>query len=155
VAFAGCEHRRHDHRAGVHRAAFKRVVEILAVDCGAVDHRRTRGCQCARMPDRRARSVVVAGGKCGLNVILITRRDGETDHVDKQIRAFAPHRLRQLRRVERGDFFRQMLGNCDLGKVRRRHEIDVLGIAGPVKQALTEEIRHRACRPFGSELFAL
>ena len=40
VALAGGEHRRHDDGAGMHRAAFKRVVEILAMDGGAVDQRR-------------------------------------------------------------------------------------------------------------------
>jgi hypothetical protein len=31
-----------------------------------------------------------------------------------------------------------MLSDGDLGKVRGRHEVDVPGIDGPVKQALTE-----------------
>ena len=31
MALAGGQHRRHDHRPRVHRAAFKRVVEILAM----------------------------------------------------------------------------------------------------------------------------
>ncbi len=37
VALAGRQHRRHDHRAGMHRAALEGVVEILAMRRGAVD----------------------------------------------------------------------------------------------------------------------
>ena len=33
------QHGRHDHRAGVHRPAFERVVEILAMGGRAVDQR--------------------------------------------------------------------------------------------------------------------
>ena len=65
VALADGEHRRHDHRAGVDRAALEGVVEILAVGRGAVDEGRARRAQpraCGRSrcrgrprPSRRAR----------------------------------------------------------------------------------------------------
>ena len=43
VPLAGRQHRRHDHGAGMHRPALERVVEILAVDRGAVDERGAGG----------------------------------------------------------------------------------------------------------------
>ena len=53
-ALAGGEHRRHDHRAAVHRPALEGVVEILAVRGGAVDQRGVLGAEAAGVPDRRA-----------------------------------------------------------------------------------------------------
>ena len=61
VALAGRQHRRHDHRAGMHRAALEGVVEILAMRRGAVDEGGAGGAQRAGVADRRARPVVVAG----------------------------------------------------------------------------------------------
>ncbi len=66
VPLAGRQHRRHDHRAGMNGAALERVVEILAVDRGAVDESRSGGAQRARMADRGARAVVIAGGQRAL-----------------------------------------------------------------------------------------
>ena len=40
VTLAGRQHRRHDHRAGMDRAALEGVVEILAMAGGAVDEER-------------------------------------------------------------------------------------------------------------------
>ena len=54
MPLAGGEHGRHDHRAGMHRAAFERVVEILAMRGGAVDEGGARRIQRAAMADRRA-----------------------------------------------------------------------------------------------------
>ena len=53
VPLAGGQHRRHDHRAGMHRAALEGVVEILAMRRGAVDEGRPRRVQRAR--DGRSR----------------------------------------------------------------------------------------------------
>ena len=61
VPLAGREHRRHDHRAGMHRPALEGVVEILAMRRGAVDEGRAGGAQRARVADHRARAVVVDG----------------------------------------------------------------------------------------------
>ena len=74
VALAGRQHRRHDHRAGMHRAALEGVVEILAVARGAVDERGARRAQRAGVADRGAGPVVVAAGERRLDVILVARR---------------------------------------------------------------------------------
>ena len=75
VPLAGRQHRRHDHRAGMNRAAFERVVKILAVDRGAVDQRCCGGGKRARMPDRRARAIVIAAGQRSLHIIFVARSD--------------------------------------------------------------------------------
>ena len=56
VSLADRQHRRHDHRAGVHRPALERVVEILAVRRGAVDERRARRAQRALCGRSRCRA---------------------------------------------------------------------------------------------------
>ena len=119
MTLAGGEHRRHDDRAGVHRAAFERVVEILAVDRGAVDQRRSGGRQRAHMPDGGARPVIVAGRERGFNVILIARGDRQADHIDQQIFALAPHGLRQMRCVEPRNRLGKALRNGSLWEIRR------------------------------------
>ena len=63
VALAGRQHRRHDHGAGMHRAALEGVVEILAVRRGAVDEGGARRAQRARVADRGAGPVVVPAGE--------------------------------------------------------------------------------------------
>ena len=63
VPLAGREHRRHDHRAGMDRAAFERVVEILAMRRGAVDEGGAGRGQRARVPDRGAGAVIVAAAE--------------------------------------------------------------------------------------------
>ena len=97
-------------------AAFERIVEILAMDRGAVDQRRRRGGERARVPDRGARPVVVTRSDDAFHIIFVARGDGEADDVDQEFLAFAPHRRRQLRCVERGDLLRQRFGNGDFGK---------------------------------------
>ena len=54
VPFAGRQHRRHDHRAGMDRTALKGVIEILAMRRGAVDEGSTGGVERARVADHRA-----------------------------------------------------------------------------------------------------
>ena len=83
MALAGREHRRHDDRAGMDRAALERIVEILTVDGGAVDERRRGGGQCARVADRGARPVIVASRKRASHVIFVARGHREPDHVDQ------------------------------------------------------------------------
>src|SRR5262249_60332506 len=63
---------------------------------------------------------VPAGHRC-LDVIRIAGGQAEADDVDEQILAFAAHRRRQLRRLERRDLVRQDLGDGGLGK-RRVHD---------------------------------
>ena len=63
VALAGGQHRRHDHRAGMHRAALEGVVEILAMRRRAVDEGGARRAQRARVADRGAGAVVVPAGE--------------------------------------------------------------------------------------------
>src|SRR4029077_5907859 len=117
VPLAGREHRRHHHGAGMHRPAFEGVVGILAMRRGAVDQRRAPGTQRARMADRGARPVIVAGCERRLHVILAARGHAEADHVDGEIDAFFAHRRRH---IERGDALGQLLGDGDCGK--RAHE---------------------------------
>ena len=64
VPLAGREHGRHDHRAGMDRAALESVVEILAMGGGAVDEGSTCRGQRARMADRGAGAVIVAAAEC-------------------------------------------------------------------------------------------
>ena len=66
VPLAGRQHRRHDHRAGMHRPALEGVVEILAVRRGAVDEGGAGRAQGARVADRGAGAVVVPAGERGL-----------------------------------------------------------------------------------------
>ena len=92
VTLAGRQHRRHDHRAGMHRAALEGVVEILAVGGGAVDESGAGRAQRAGMADRRAGPVIVAAGERALDIVLVARGDAKPDDVDQQILAFRPHR---------------------------------------------------------------
>ena len=107
VPLAGGEHRRHDHRAGMHRAAFKRVVEILAMRGGAVDEGGARRSQRARVTDRRAWAVIVAARQRASDIVLVARGDAEADDIDQQILAFARGRRRQARPASARRSFRQ------------------------------------------------
>ena len=90
VPLAGRQHRRDDHRAGMHRAALEGVVEILAVRRGAVDEGRARArsaraygrsrCRARPRPSRRARP----------DVVLVARGEAEADHVDQQSPRICP-----------------------------------------------------------------
>ena len=128
VPLADRQHRRHDHRAGMDRTAFERVVEILAMDRGAVDQSRGGGGQRARVPDRGARPVVVTRSERAFYIIFVARGDGEPDHVDQKLLAFAPHCLRQLGWIERGDLLREMFGNGDFGEKRGGGHGEVIGL---------------------------
>ena len=115
VALAGRQHRRHDHRAGMHRAAFEGVVEILAMRGRAIDEGGAGGRQRARMADRRARTVIVEAGERAFDVVLVARGDAEAGDIDQQILAFAAHGGGQLGRVEAGD----AAANCSAIEGRR------------------------------------
>ena len=73
MPFAGRQHRRYDHRAGVDRTALERVVEILTMRRGAVDEGGARRAEGARMTDRRAWAFIVAAGERALDVVLVAR----------------------------------------------------------------------------------
>jgi hypothetical protein len=88
MPFAGGEHRRHDHRAGMHRAALERIVEILAMGGSAVDQGSAGRGQPPPVPDCRAGTIVVAAGQCAADIVLVARGDTQADHVDHQILAF-------------------------------------------------------------------
>ena len=107
MTLARREHRRRDDGAGMDRAAFECVVEILAMNRGAVDERRRGGGQRAGVPDRGARPIIVAGRDDAFDVVLVARSDREANHIDQKLPAFAPHRWRQLRRIKCGDFLRE------------------------------------------------
>ena len=117
VPLAGRQHRRHDDRAGMDRAAFECVVKIFAMDRGAVDQRCGGGRERARMTDGGARAIIVAAGQRSFHIVFVARRDGEADHVDQQILTLGPHRIGQARHIERANLLRQMLGNGGLGKL--------------------------------------
>ena len=75
MLLAGSQDRRHDHRAGMHRATFEGIIEILAMRRGAVDEGGARRIQCALVPDRRARAVIVATRQRASDVVLVARGD--------------------------------------------------------------------------------
>ncbi len=81
--------RRDDHRAGVHRAAFERVVEIFAVRRRAVAQRRGGDIEAAAMADQRARTRFRGRAQCGLHVIAAA--GGDT-----QARDIHQHRVAHL-----------------------------------------------------------
>ena len=111
VPLAGRQNRRHHYRAGMHRTAFKCVVEILAMRRGAVDEGRSGGGQHARVTDHRARAVIVPARQRTGDVILVARGGAEADHVDQQILAFAHGRVRQAIRPQCHDFPGQRFGD--------------------------------------------
>ena len=114
VPLAGRKHRRHDHRAGMDRPAFKGVVEILAMRRGAVDKGGACSGQRALVPDRGAGSVIVAALLRARDVILVARGDAEPDHVDQQILAFARGDGGKRARPQRDDLLRQRLRDGNL-----------------------------------------
>ncbi len=75
MPLAGGEHRRHDHGAGMHRAALKSVVEILAMRGRAVDEGGARRIQGALVPDRRAGTIIVVTRQRASDVVLVARGD--------------------------------------------------------------------------------
>ena len=111
VALAGREHRRHDHRAGMHRAALEGVVEILAVSGGAVHQSRAGRAQRAGMADHGAGTVIVAGGERRLDIVRVADGEAEADDVDGEILALRPHRRRQARWIDDKDAFGERLGD--------------------------------------------
>src|SRR5262245_16632861 len=104
----------HNHRAGVYRPAFKRIVEILAVRRGAVDECRSRGAERAGMADSRARPLVIAAGERASDVSLVAGSDAESDHINEQILALSTHGGGQIVGAQRGNRRSELLGNGSL-----------------------------------------
>ena len=98
VPLASRQHRRHDHRAGMHRTALEGVVEILAMRRGAVDEGGAGRGHGARVPDGRAGAVVLPAGERGLDVVGVAHGDAEAGDVDQEVLAGTPHRGGQLSR---------------------------------------------------------
>src|SRR5580700_9609659 len=121
MPLASRQYRRHDHRAGMNRTTFERVVKIFAMDRGTVDESRGGGAEHARVADGGAWAVVIATGKRRFHIVFVARGDGETDHVDQQILTLGPHRIGQACRIERANLLRQMLGDGGLGKRAGTH----------------------------------
>src|SRR5258708_2119023 len=84
-SFGNREHRRHDHRAGVHRPALEGVVEVLAVRRGAVHEGRARGIERARMSDGGAGSRGFPRRERRDRVVGLAGRAAQAGDVDQQL----------------------------------------------------------------------
>ena len=113
VPLACRQHRRHHNRPGMHRPALEGVVEILAMRRRAIGERSAGRTQSARVADRGAWAIIVAGGERRLDVALVASGDDETDDVNGEIDAFLTH---SGRHIERHDTIGQLLGDGDLRK---------------------------------------
>ena len=98
-------------RAAVHRPAFERIVEILAMRGGAVDHRRVFRAELAAMPERAARAAAIDAGDQRAHVIGIARGDAQSGDVDQQLLGACAHRRRNAVNAERGDAISELLGD--------------------------------------------
>src|SRR5262249_32296975 len=95
---------------GMHRPALEGIVKIFAMRRGAVDQRGAGCAERARMTDRGARAVIVAGGKRCLDIVFVARGCAQPDHIHPKVDALFAHALRN---GERGDAFCQVLGQRD------------------------------------------
>jgi len=120
------QHRRHDHRARVHRPPFEGVIEILAVGGGAIDERGPDGVDGAGMPDRRCGTCREARSQDRADIVALPRGNAEPDHIEDERLRHRPHSRRQRPRIERRDALGQHLGDgrhshdISLGNLRRR-----------------------------------
>jgi hypothetical protein len=104
----------------MHRAALKRVVKILAMCGGAVDEGGAGCVERARMPDRRARAVVVAAGERAADLVLVARGGAEADDIDQKVFAFARGCGRERTRLQSGNFRRQRFSDGSLRQLRHQ-----------------------------------
>jgi hypothetical protein len=102
----------------MHRPAFKRIVEILAMRRGAVDESRAGGIERTAVADRRAGAVIVPSGKRACDIVLVPRGRAQTDDIDQQVLAFVRGRGRQRTRFQGSDFRGQCFGDGDFRQVR-------------------------------------
>ena len=119
MALAGGQHGGHDDGARVYRPSLERIVEILAMRRGAVHKRRVGGAEPARMADRGARPIVIAGRERRLHIVFAPRSKAQPDDIDRHILAFRPHCQRQARRVDRGNPLGQRFGDGERARVVR------------------------------------
>ena len=85
VTFHDRENCGDDHRARVHRPAFERVVEVLAVRGSAVDERGAGGIQRARVADGGAAAVRLPALERRAHVVGVARSDAQAGDVDQQL----------------------------------------------------------------------
>ncbi len=95
VSFAHRQDCGHDHRAGMHRSALERVVEILAVRGRAVHERRPRGIKRALVAERRASPRGFPAAHRRVHVVAVPCRDAEPGDIDEELLG----RLAKSRRV--------------------------------------------------------
>ncbi len=84
LALTGRERSGDDHRAGMHRPAFERVVEILAVGGGPVDERRAERVEGALVADRRAAAAAIDARERRPDVLTLTGGHAEAADVEKE-----------------------------------------------------------------------
>ena len=116
MPLASGEHRWHDHRTGMHRTAFERIVEILAMGGGAVDKSGTHGRQRACVADRRAWTVIVTAGERAPDIVFVARGNAQPHDIDQQILAFARGRGRKRARLQCSDLRGKRFGNRNFGQ---------------------------------------
>ncbi len=111
--FRDCQHRGHDHRAGMHRSALEGVVEVLAVRGGAVDEGRAGGIEGARMSDGGAAPVGFPGRERRAHVVRFARRHAQAGDVDEEFFSGFAKRFRLAASAldAGGEPFRDRLGH--------------------------------------------
>ena len=143
MSFASREHPGHDDRAGVHRTALERIVEILAMRRGSVDKGGTCRAEGARMAERRAWAFIVAAGSRAADVVRVTGRNTKPGDIDQQIFDFFAQRIgddQQFRRLGK-DFATFDLREPDIGYVRDlRGELQEFRNASPLAK-FAESVR--------------
>jgi hypothetical protein len=102
------------------RCAFKRVVEILAMDGGAIDQRGRRNIEFALMAYCGARALAIAGGDSGLNVVLVPGGDHQPARIEQGSLQHAPDRVGNAIRSQTGSPGRKALRGCRLVLVHGR-----------------------------------
>ena len=103
------QHRRDDHRAGMHRTAFEGVVEILAMRRRAVDESRARRTQGAGVADDRGSTVLGPGRPRRDNIVGLASNDAQADDIDEQSLTDLAHCRCQPVAVDGGDAIGQGL----------------------------------------------
>ena len=116
------QHRWDDHRARVHRTAFKGVVEILAMRRRAVDESRARRAQGVGVADDRGSTVLGPGRPRRDNIVGLASNDAQADDIDEQSLTDRAHCRCQPVAVDGGDASRPgiaipMAVGCSRGAV--------------------------------------
>src|SRR5829696_9291265 len=85
MSLARRENSRNDHRAGMYRAAFERVVKVLAVCGRSIDERRSLCTEARGMTDRCAGAGLINRCQRSSDVPLLARRDAQTGYVEHKL----------------------------------------------------------------------